>query len=105
MSSGRRSLPALVALFASMSVPAFATDYEFGVSCQANRKVVKWHTGAVDPGKEYLRVATGTKNPGCTISDYNPATDSGAPVEDYSGAAGVVQGLPPVSIICGIFHC
>jgi hypothetical protein len=89
----------------SLASPSFATTYSFTVSCQANRFVQEWDTGAIDPGKEYLRVATGTKNPNCSVSDYNPATDGGLPKNVASGVGGVIQGIPPVPIICGIFHC
>lgn len=84
---------------------AHATSYLFNVSCQEKQFVAEWDAGAIDPGKEYLRVVTGTKNPGCVISDYNEATDSGLPRDKYSGVSGVVAGLPPVPIICGIFRC
>jgi hypothetical protein len=57
------------------STEAHATDYLFHVSCQNNSLVVEWNIGSVDPGKEYLRVATGTKYPNCSVTDYNePAT-------------------------------
>jgi hypothetical protein len=82
-----------------------ATDYKFHVSCQQRSFNVIWKTGTIDPGKEYLRVVTGTRNAGCSIGDFNEATDGGLPTDEYSGAGGVLQGTPPVAIICGIFHC
>lgn len=85
--------------------PANATTYTFTVSCPDRSKVVQWDTGAVDPGKEYLRTMTGTKNPGCGVGDYSPSRDSRLPREVNSGVGGVFQGLPPVAIICGIFGC
>lgn len=84
---------------------AQATTYRFSVSCQDRRTVAVWETGAIDPGKEYLRVITGTKNPNCSISDYNEATDANLPTDRYSDVGGVISGLPPVAIICGIFDC
>jgi len=85
---------------------AMATDYRFHVSCQTGPFVVLWSTGAVDPGKEYLRVVTGTKNPNCQVSDYNSAQDARLRVDRYSDAGGVVAGIPFVGpIICGIFGC
>jgi hypothetical protein len=84
---------------------ARATDYLFRVSCQSRRFVVQWSTGSIDPGKEYLRAVTGTKNADCMISDYNARTDANLPRERYSDWGGVVQGAPPVVIICAIFHC
>jgi hypothetical protein len=80
------------------------TAYKFTVSCQMRQLVVQWNTGDIDPGKEYLRVSTGTKQPGCSVGDFNRATDSGLPVETYSGASGVVHGIPLIgSILAGIF--
>lgn len=87
-------------------VPQFSyADYLFHVGCQDKSMVVEWGVGDIDPGKEYLRVVTGTKHPGCSISDYNPDVDADLPREKYSDAGGVLQGFPPVSIICGIFGC
>lgn len=82
-----------------------ATSYLFTVSCEGKRFVADWETGTVDPGKEYLRVATGTKNAGCLVADYTPARDKNLHRERYSDVGGVVQGFPPVVIICAIFHC
>lgn len=85
---------------------AMATDYRFHVSCQSSNSVVVWKTGDIDPGREYLRVVTGTKNPNCAVSDYNEKTDAGLPVETYSHEAGVIAGIPFVGwIICGVFGC
>ena len=44
-------------------------SYEFTVSCPNKHLVAEWNTGDIDPGKEYLRVATGQKFSGCSISD------------------------------------
>lgn len=83
-----------------------ATDYLFHVSCQDKSLVAEWNTGDIDPGREYLRVATGTKFPGCSISDFNPARDAGLPRERYSDVGGVIAGIPLIGpIICGIFGC
>lgn len=82
------------------------TIYEFTVSCSDKRLVVEWGVGDIDPGKEFLRVSTGTKYPGCSTTDYNPTTDSSLPRERYSHEAGVIQGIPLLGpIICGIFGC
>jgi hypothetical protein len=84
---------AAVAMFAT---PAGATTYKFKVSCSNGVIVDQWNTGAIDPGKEALRVSTGGNHPGCTVSDFNPDTDSGAPVEVHEGAGGVGNGAAGV---------
>lgn len=67
-------------------LPAYAGGtYVFSVTCTSGESlVVEWRTGDIDPGKEYLRVATGQKHPSCSISDYNEATDAGRRKETYS---------------------
>jgi hypothetical protein len=91
----------------SMSaVSASATDYLFHVSCSDKRLVVEWQTGTVDPGREYLRVATGTKFPNCVVSDYNELRDSQLPRERYSHEGGVIQGIPLLgTLLCWLFSC
>jgi len=94
-----------LALFA-WSSDARATDYLFHVSCQNKLLVVEWNTGSVDPGKEYLRVATGTKYPSCAVADYNDARDKNLPRERYSHEGGVIAGIPFIGgIICSWFGC
>lgn len=86
---------AILALAAAK--PAMAgTTYKFTITCGNRSGVAQWNTGDIDPGKEYLRVATGTNNPGCSVSDFNPASDGWMPVTTYEGPAGVVQGIPLV---------
>jgi hypothetical protein len=83
-----------------------ATDYLFHVSCQDKLSIVEWNTGSVDPGKEYLRVATGTKYPNCGVSDYQEARDANLPRERYGYEGGVIAGIPFIGgIICGWFGC
>jgi len=91
-----RSVVLSVVLIAAAisTAPAMATDYSFHVSCPNGSHVVVWHTGSIDPGREYLRVVTGTNNPGCSIGDYNDAQDRSLPKEDLSHEAGVVKGIP-----------
>jgi hypothetical protein len=91
--------------FMALSDSAHATDYRFHVNCQARNFVVQWNTGTIDPGKEYLRVITGTKNPNCGVTDFDGGRDGNLPVERYSDWGGVIQGLPPVRLICGILGC
>ena len=89
-------------------VPANAGGtYVFSVTCTSQESLlVEWRTGDIDPGKEYLRVATGQKYPSCSIGDYNEATDAGRRKETYSHEAGVIAGLPVLGpIICGLFGC
>jgi hypothetical protein len=83
---------------------AHATSYLFTVSCESRRFVVDWETGSVDPGREYLRAATGTKNAGCMVGDYSAARDSKLPRDKYSDWGGVLQAFPPVFFFCGLFH-
>lgn len=78
---------------------AHARSYEFTVNCSSGSKVVQWGIGEIDPGKEYLRVATGTNNPGCGISDYVPSRDSHLPVERHDGAGAVFQGAKLPALI------
>lgn len=91
----------------SSSAECFAgTTYIFTVSCQDRSLVVEWGVGDIDPGKEFLRVSTGTKFPGCSVSDYNDARDQNLPRERYSHEAAVIQGVPLLGpIICGILGC
>src|SRR5690348_13532174 len=95
------------ALVSMVSItPAEATTYLFHISCSNKSFVAQWDTGTIDPGREYLRVTTGTKFPGCSVSDYVEARDSKLPRERYSHEGGVIQGIPLAGpIICGIFHC
>lgn len=85
---------------------ADATTYRFGVSCSDKRFVAEWKTGDIDPGREYLRVTTGTKFPSCSVGDYDPSTDANLPRETYSHEGAVIQGIPLAGpIICGILGC
>lgn len=90
-----RILMACAALIAASSVHAGGT-YKFTVTCQSRALVAQWNTGDIDPGKEFLRVSTGTNFPGCSVSDFNPTRDARLPVEVYRGPVGVVQGVPLV---------
>ena len=87
---------AAVVAMASIAAPNFAnaTTYLFHVSCASNSHVEEWNTGSIDPGKEYLRVTTGTKYSGCSVSDYDPARDAGLPRERHSDVGGVIAGVP-----------
>src|SRR4051812_13041912 len=85
-------------------VQAEATTYKFTVVCQTTgRHVETWETGTIDPGREYLRVVSGTSNPNCSVGDFNPGTDSALPQNRHSDAGGVIEGLPPVVVIRKIF--
>lgn len=75
---------------------ASATSYKFTVTCQAATQVIEWKTGAIDPGREALRVSTGSNFPDCSVSDFNPTTDANLPVQVNEGAVAVVQGVPLV---------
>jgi hypothetical protein len=93
-------------LAVTMTIANAGTKYEFTVTCQNRIFVVEWKTGDIDPGKEYLRVVTGTKNPSCSITDYNEARDKDLSKEEYSHEGGVINGIPFIgSILCKIFGC
>ena len=93
---------ATVTAFLVLPSAVLATTYKFRVTCPDKSYVDQWETGAIDPGKEYLRVASG-KTPNCQVTDFDPGRDSGLPVVRHSDAGGVVDGLPPVVILRKIF--
>jgi hypothetical protein len=76
------------------ALPASAREYRFHVSCPDKALVVEWGIGDIDPGQEYLRVTTGTKYPGCSVTDYDAARDATLPMEQHSAAGGFVAGIP-----------
>ncbi len=86
---------------------AHATDYKFAVGCPYRSFTVLWSTGSVDPGQEWLRVATGTKHPGCGVANFNARSHGSLKVEArYSHEGGVIEGIPLVgAIVCGLFGC
>ena len=96
----------IFALALLLAASASATEYKFTVTCQHGSHVVHWKTGDIDPGKEWLRVATGTDNPNCSVSEFNPSTDGSLQVVTRSHEGGVVKGIPLIgTIVCGIFGC
>lgn len=98
----------------SMAASAFAalgaisnaqagTTYVFTVTCASSAQVVEWGVGDIDPGKEFLRVSTGTHYPDCSITDYNER-DAGLPRVRYSHEEAIIQGIPILGpILEGIF--
>ena len=70
-----------------------STTYLFTVSGEKAHLVVEWDIGDVDPGKEYLRVATGGLYSGCSISDYDPVLDLALPREHHGYENGVITGV------------
>ena len=92
---------AVVVAMLAGSAPAFAGGtYKFTITCSnGGVGVAEWRTGDIDPGKEYLRVATGTNNPGCSISDFDANRDGWAPVTVYEGPAAIPQGIPLLGTI------
>lgn len=89
----------IVAAAAALSVFAAeaGTTYKFSVFCQSKGAHVEvWETGDIDPGYEYLRVATGVYNPGCGVERFQPQYHSGYPVVRHSDAGGVIDGIAPV---------
>lgn len=93
-------LTAACGLLLSLSAHAGGV-YKFSVTCPNKALVAQWNTGDIDPGREFLRVSTGTNHPGCSVTDYQPGRDDGKPVEVYSGAPAVVQGIPLLGSILG----
>ncbi|MEO5881996.1 MAG: hypothetical protein ABIQ06_06230 [Caldimonas sp.] len=73
--------------------------YKFSVTCSNKALVAQWNTGDIDPGREFLRVSTGTNYPNCSVTDFQPGRDDRKPVEVYSGAPAVVQGVPVLGAI------
>ncbi|MEB0113534.1 hypothetical protein QN397_19690 [Variovorax sp. RTB1] len=92
-------------IFITLAASVYAgTTYDFTVSCPDKHFVAEWRVGDVDPGKEALRVSTGTANPGCSIGDYNQLTDGHLPKDISSGAPAVWKGIPFIGpILCHIF--
>lgn len=91
---------------AAISTAHAGTEYLFHVSCPDKQLVAQWNTGDIDPGQEYLRVATGMKYSGCSISDYSGQSDANLPRERFSHEGAIIQGIPVVgTIICGLFGC
>lgn len=96
----------MIASFTTANTSIAGGNYQFTVSCSNKHLVAEWNTGDIDPGKEYLRVATGQKFPNCSISDYNASIDSQLSRERFSHEGGVVAGVPVIGpIICGVFGC
>ena len=95
---------AALAMAAGISAPAQAGGtYRFTVHCGYGVGIAEWRTGDIDPGQEYLRVATGTNNPGCSVADYSPEY-SWAPVTVYEGVTAIPQGIPFIGdILTDIF--
>lgn len=104
-------LAAALVVAGLQSGPALATEYRFTVSCGEgfsleSAHVVLWKTGDIDPGREWLRVATGSNYPNCSVSHYNPTTDAGLRIETRSHEGAVVKGVPVLGpILCAIFKC
>lgn len=100
---------ALAVAGAGASVPAtsaLATEYAFTVTCEHRSHVVIWRTGDIDPGREWLRVATGTQNPNCSVGAYSPSRDADLETEIISAEAGVARGVPLLgTLVCWAFGC
>lgn len=96
-------LSAALALFATPAT--YANAYLFRVDCSGEAYVAQWDSGAVDPGKDYFRIATGDRNLDCSVYDYNGATDRGLPRRWCSGDAGAIRAFPPILIPLGATHC
>jgi hypothetical protein len=96
-------------LFAALAIlaspAAYANTYLFRVDCKGKAFVAQWDSGAVDPGADYFRIATGDRNSDCSIYDYNGGTDRDLPRRWCSGPAGVIRAFPPILIPLGLTHC
>ncbi len=91
------ALPAFGALCLASNVQA-GTTYVFTVTCPHAAQVVEWGVGDIDPGKEFLRVSTGTKFPDCSVSDYRDS-DANLPRTRYSHENAIFQGIPLIGPI------
>jgi len=94
---------AMLAAASLAAATADARSYKFRVTCETEKHVEEWGIGAVDPGREYLRVITGADNPNCSVADFNEQRDGDLPVKSHRGAVAVGEGI--VSIICGWIGC
>jgi hypothetical protein len=91
----RRKLFYLAVTFMIVQEAAQATEYKFRVDCAGQVNVISWITGDLDPGREYLKVVTGTQNPNCTTADFNDQLDGHLTIIDSrEGAAAIVGGIP-----------
>lgn len=84
---------------------ANAKVYMFQVTCADDKYVAQWTSGAVDPGQDHFRIATGDANLDCSIYNYNPKTDRDLPRRWCSDPGGVIRGFPPILILTGLSHC
>lgn len=89
---------ALSLIFAAPTAQA-RIPYRFHVSCPEKEFVLEWRTGDIDPGREYLRLASGTNNPGCDIANFDATRDDGLPVVVLKGEKGILKGLSPLGYL------
>jgi len=82
-----------------------STTYLFTVTGGQIHQIIEWDCGDIDPGKEYLRVATGGLYGFNTVSDYNPDMDAALPRVVFAYENGVLQGLEaiPAAVITTAF--
>ncbi|RST86725.1 hypothetical protein EJC49_09135 [Aquibium carbonis] len=88
-----------VFLLAALAVhpgTAAATTYYFSVACPTGRSVEAWVVGDIDPGREYLRVATGINNEGCSISDASDFDKQTYPIKELRGWEAAYKAVPLV---------
>lgn len=90
---------------ATLASPARANVYQFRVDCTGESYVALWDAGAVDPGSDYFRIATGDRNLDCSVYDYNRRADRDLPRRWCSGESGVIRAFPPALILLGATHC
>lgn len=91
------------AAFGAISSAQAGTTYVFTVTCASSAQVVEWGVGDIDPGKEFLRVSTGTHYPDCSITDYDER-DAGLPRVRYSHEEAIIKGIPLLGpLLEGIF--
>ena len=84
-----------VLVFMFTQKPSQATEYKFRVDCAGQQHVISWVTGDLDPGREYLKVVTGTQSPNCTVADFDQQLDGHLTVIDTKeGGAAIVSGIP-----------
>lgn len=79
---------------------AAASEYSFRVTCPSSgTSVVTWFVGDFDPGREYLRVATGLNNQSCSVQTATNEDKKIFPVtelRDWEAALKAVPMLGPL---------
>jgi hypothetical protein len=79
--------------------------YLFRVNCPTETYLAQWTPDAMDPGKNYFRIATGDVNLDCSIYDYDPRYDAALPRRACRYPGGAIRAFPALLIPLGATHC